>query len=186
MADRFGEASRQTAGRAEEMIRVALLALALGCAGGAGDAPIDADISGVIAPPVAVWLPADHPAAAAQARWGLPIPCAGLRVVALPVAELQPVCNSADELAARDAGTFTEGCVRPNACELDVAAELGAERRELVLTHELGHLLNQRSVDRHVQQGCPVDAPGEHLMCAHGPSSGSPWPTPADFDLVLQ
>jgi hypothetical protein len=162
----------------------ALLALlALGCAG-AGDS-VELDDQAVAAAPVAEWLPAEHPAAAAQARWGMPIPCSGFQVLTLPLAELQPLCNSADELAARAANVYTEGCVRPHACELDVAAELSPARRELVLTHELGHLLDPHGVDRHVQDGCPKGQPGAHLMCAGGPASGSPDPTLEDFDLVL-
>jgi hypothetical protein len=160
------------------VIRFALLALlALGCAGGGGDAPIDGGIDGVIAPPVAVWLTAEHPAAAAQARWGLPIPCVGLQVRELARAELQQACDA----TAADGDVL--GCIRPASCEIVLAAGLETTRRQVVLTHELGHLLRPRA--GHVHAGCPADGAGEHLMCEQGPSSGSPDPTPADFDLVL-
>ncbi len=166
------------------MIRALLLLLAVGCAGASDEEPID-NVAPVLAQPVAEWLPAEHPAAAAQARWGLPVPCAGLRVVELPRVELQPLCNTAEQLDSRSAATQTDGCVRPSRCEISITAGLPAERRELVLTHELGHLLDSRSVFRHVDGDCPADAPGAHLMCSRGPASRSPWPTAADFDLVL-
>lgn len=170
------------------MIRLALLALlALGCADAGDEVSIDADVSGASsASAVAEWLPVDHPAAAAQARWGMPIPCAGLQVVQLPRSELQLACNSAAELAARAPGITTNACTQPHACEIDLADDLPEARRQVVLTHELGHVLDPHGVNHHVSDGCPPDGkPGAALMCAGGPASGEPDPTPADFDLVL-
>jgi hypothetical protein len=162
--------------------RALLLLLAVGCAGATEDR-ID-DVAPVLSQPVAEWLPEEHPAAAAQARWGLAIPCAGLRVVEMPLEELQPACNTAAQLAARSAETFTFGCVNRGRCEIAIAAGLSHHRREVVLTHELGHILDHASGWRHVDD-CPADAPGAHLMCSSGPESRSPWPTAADFDLVV-
>ncbi len=151
--------------------------LALGCADADDAGAIDAAIvthSGA----VEVWLSADHPAAAAQARWGLPIRCPGFELVVLPIEALQTMCPPGD-----DPELQTAGCVPPGRCEIAIADGLDAAARELVITHELGHLL---SGDRgHPSDGCPVDAPGEHLMCALGPASGSAEPTLADFDRVL-
>lgn len=170
------------------LVLVALLGL--GCAG-ADSISITTPTDVVATPAPEVWLPAEHPAAAAQARWGLPVPCEGLRVVATSLAELQPLCNSPEELAARPSNVHTEGCYRRGLCEIDLAVELDTARRDVVFTHELGHLLDfgrGGSGNRHVpvSEGCPADgSPGLALMCAGGPEDGSPEPTPADFDLVL-
>jgi hypothetical protein len=172
------------------LFALALLAsLALACGGSVDEVEIDS-VPTSVATPVEIWLPAEHPAAPAQERWGLPIPCTGLRVVETSLEKLQPLCNSPEELAVRPANVHTEGCYRRGVCEIDLAAELEPARRDVVLTHELGHLLDFAhggSGNRHLPTGevCPEGGPGAALMCAGGPANGSPDPTAADFDLVL-
>ena len=157
------------------MSRAALLvALLAGCAG-AGDESDLRDLQAVAGDIVETWLPPEHPAAAAQARWGLALPCRDLQVLELQPVELAAFCRS-DE-------TDLRSCAPAGRCTVALSSELAGDRRELVLTHELGHVFAPFA--GHVQQGCPERAPGEHLMCSYGPASGSPVPTLADFDLVL-
>lgn len=156
-------------------MKLALLValLALGCAG-AGDGPELGAVAASAGEAKEIWLAPEHPAAAAQERWGLPLACS-LRVLDLAPAELGAFCGS-DESDLR-------GCAPAGRCTIALSTELGAERRELVVTHELGHVFAPFA--GHVQQGCPADAAGAHLMCERGPASGSPDPTLADFELVV-
>jgi hypothetical protein len=140
---------------------LALLALtgAVACSGAVPSA--DAD----------VWLSADHPLAAAQAAWGLPLE-APVELVVLPRGDVGAACGVPDEAPF--------GCVLTTEA-IAVSEHLEGDRRAEVLVHELGHILGGGG---HLDlPGCPDGARGEHVMCANG--AERPTLTPEDFDFVL-
>lgn len=144
------------------MLRRLLVLLALSSAAACGSyEPREAD----------VWLPEDHPLAAAQAAWGMPL-WAPVEVVELSRDDIGAACGVPEQTPL--------GCLLSTEA---IALRDGTtgERRAEVLLHELGHILG--GGDHLDLPDCPTRATGAHVMCEFGAPTATL--TPEDFDFVL-
>lgn len=144
----------------------ALLALA-GCAQGEPIEGVDliAPIAGESGGETDLELAADV--------WGLPMPAGWVEIDA-PESDVTVVCEFTSGHA--------EGCTVGAARQVWVAVELSPELRQVVLLHELGHVLSGRS--DHVTEGCGrTHATSSHLMCAHAALT---LPTSEDYDYLAE
>lgn len=124
----------------------------------------------------AAWVEEDHILFDAQKAWGLPLPYE-VDVHAVGADVLAEACEAPAE--CQPPACVIQACVSGGAIWLH--EDLPEERFELVLRHELGHVYH--GPGHVVDDGCPADAPGEHLMCLYGNTSGEV--TDADLELVL-
>lgn len=108
--------------------------------------------------------------ARAAEAWGLALP-EGWAEVDASYSDVNERCSSDHPVDA---------CTITGAQQVWISDELSHELRQVVLLHELGHVLSGRS--DHVTEGCGKShATSSHLMCAHAALT---LPTAEDYDYL--
>lgn len=163
------------------MRALCLLALCL-LAACAGPAPViegtDEAIFEAAPEQVEFWLEASSPGHAAQQAWGLPL-SQTWEVIRTTSDAVRAECDYDGKTA--DPTRQLGACTDHDLGVIFLADGLSSEREAVVLLHEMGHALAGKG-HGHIADGCPEDAPGPFVMCAHG--SRTPDVTPADRAFV--
>lgn len=122
------------------------------------------------------YVPFDAGLAGAAASWNVLEMCPAQ----LHVTDQATVAAECHHQAVPD-GNHIEGCAKVSACEIYISDDLSPERYQVVLLHELGHLL--KGDGGHLD--CGGDQPGDDIMCPAGASDGTE-PTARDREFVLR